>query len=100
MIYRKNYTEIPGWLNRHTTPMPDKKCVISIITLDVSGEHEDICERKPFVKEEYSNENMPAEGYLGTATIIAGKYVGIGFHAWEQNNSEFVYYQILKNNYN
>jgi hypothetical protein len=35
------------------------------------------------------------EGYLGTAKVIKGRYVGIGFHAWEQNNSEFIWYAVV-----
>lgn len=43
-----------------------------------------------FDKSNYSKENMPSKGYLGTAKIDEGMYKGVGFHAWEQNNSEFI----------
>jgi len=38
---------------------------------------------------------MAGEGYLGTVKVIEGRYVGIGFHAWEQNNSEFIWYAVV-----
>ena len=38
---------------------------------------------------------MPCEGYLGTAKVIEGRYTGIGFHAWEQNDSEFIFHKKL-----
>ena len=81
--------------NRHLDGLPTEKVNMKIVTNDVGGEYIALCEWKPFNKEDYSKENMPGEGYLGTVTIIEEEYNGIGFHAWEQNNSEFVYYSIV-----
>ena len=85
-----------GWYNRHLTALPNKECVINIIHKDIDGEHEHLCEWKPFNKSEYTSANMPGEGYLGTATVIKPPFEGIGFHAWEQNNSQFIYYKIIE----
>ena len=77
-----------GFVNRHTNGLPDKITTMRVVTKDVDGEHIYLCEWKP---SQYSKEN---DGYLGTAKVIEGRYTGIGFHAWEQNNSEFVWYAI------
>lgn len=50
----------------------------------------------PFDRKQYTEINMPHEWYLGTAKAIEGMYTGVGFHAWNQNDSEFVYYKIIK----
>ena len=81
-----------GFVNRHTHGLPDKITTLRI----VDGENVYLCEWKPFDKNHYSKENMPAEGYLGTAEVIEGGFKGIGFHAWEQNNSEFVWYTVAQ----
>jgi hypothetical protein len=86
-----NTTQRPGYKNRHTEPLPNTKEIIKIITNDISGEHIDICEWHPHIKNE-NETNKPGKGYLGTART----FTGIGFHAWQQNDSEFVYYKILK----
>ena len=78
------------------TALPNKECIINIIHKDIDGEHEHLCEWKPFNKSEYTSANMPGEGYLGTATVIKPPFEGIGFHAWEQNNSQFIYYKIIE----
>ena len=39
--------------------------------------------------------DIPGVGYLGTARVISGKHKDIGFHAWEQNDYEFVYYSLF-----
>ena len=41
-------------------------------------------------------ESQADDGYLGTATTI-NRHYQIGFHAWEQNDSEFRYFCIPTN---
>jgi hypothetical protein len=91
----KNLEQREGFVNRNTNGLPDKITTMRVVTKDVDGEHIYLCEWKPFDKSQYSKENMPADGYLGTVNVIEGRYTGIGFHAWEQNNSEFVWYAIV-----
>lgn len=91
----KNSEQREGFLNRHTNGLPDKSCAMRVITKDVDGEHIYLCEWEPFDKSQYNESNMTSEGYLGTVRVIEGKYKGIGFHAWEQNNSEFVWYAVV-----
>jgi hypothetical protein len=91
----KNLEQREGFVNRHTNGLPKEKCAMKVITKDVDGEHIYLCEWKPFDKNQYSKENMPDDGYLGTVKVIQGRYTGIGFHAWEQNNSEFVWYSVV-----
>ena len=86
-----------GFLNRHEKAMPKKNTVVKIVTKDIDGEHIYTCEWRPFNKVNYLVENMPSKGYLGTAKVIEGEFSGIGFHAWKQNNSEFVLYSIVNN---
>lgn len=47
----------------------------------------------PFNPKNYTEVNMPSEGYLGTFRDNVTKH---GFHAWEQNQSEFIYYEVLE----
>jgi hypothetical protein len=83
------------FINRHTHGLPKEKCTIEIITGYTNNEAIYLCEWLPFDKSENTETSMPAEGYLGTAKVIGGNYDGIGFHAWEQNNSEFVWYVLV-----
>ncbi len=85
-----------GYLNRHLVPLPTKVCTIKIIVKDYSGEHATLCEWKPFEAQIYNGSEFPADGYLGTAKELQGVFSGIGHHAWEQNDSEFIYYKIVK----
>lgn len=91
----KNLEKKDNFKNRHIDGLPTEKVNMKVVTNDVDGEHIMLCEWKPFNKDEYSKTNMPADGYLGTARVIQKQLYGIGFHAWEQNNSEFVYYSIV-----
>ena len=84
-----------GYKNRHIDGLPTEKVSMKVVTNDVEGEHIMLCSWKPFNEEEYTKNKIPADGYLGTATVIEGQFNGIGFHAWEQNNSEFVYYSVV-----
>ena len=91
----KNLEQREGFLNRHTNRLPDKPSKMRVVTKNADGERIYLCEWDPFDKSQYSKENIPSDGYLGTAKVIEGKYTGIGFHAWEQNNSEFVWYAVV-----
>lgn len=91
---KKNLAKREGWKNRHAERLPNQKEVINITVKDIDGEHNFLCDWDPFDKGRYNDKNMPSQGYLGTATVIDGKSKGIGFHAWEQNNSEFVYWNV------
>lgn len=53
---------------------------------------------KPFKKEDCSEYMYPSNGYLGSVIvpIVENSIFTIGFHAWEQNDSEFVYYKIIE----
>lgn len=91
----KNLEQREGWINRNIDGLPKEKSTIKIINKDVDGEHIHVCEWKPFDKSEYRENDMPGTGYLGTARVIQEPHMGIGFHAWDQNNSEFIYYKIV-----
>ena len=91
----KNSQQREGFINRHINGLPDYKCTMRVVTNDVDGEHIYLCEWKPFDKSQYTQINMPVKGYLGTASVIEGSYKGIGFHAWEQNNNEFIWYAVI-----
>lgn len=91
----KNLEQREGFVNRNTNGLPDKTTTIRVVIKDVDGEHIYLCEWKPFDKIQYSKENMPTDGFLGSAKVIEGRYTGIGFNAWEQNNSEFVWYAVV-----
>lgn len=91
----KNLSKRTGFENRHITALPNKITDITIVINDVSGEHLVRCKWHPFNKSKYSNECMPSDGYLGTARGVNLMFNGLGFHAWEQNNSEFIYYSII-----
>lgn len=91
----KNLEQRDGFLNRHTNGLPEKTTTMKVVIKDVDGEHIYLCVWNPFDKSKYSKNNMPTNGYLGTAKIIYGIYTGIGFNAWEQNNSEFVWYAVI-----
>jgi hypothetical protein len=90
-----NKTQREGFLNRHTEGLPEKSVPMRVVTNDFFGEMVFLCEWKPFNRNNYSKENMPADGYLGTVKVTEEKFKGIGFHAWKTSNSEFVYYQLV-----
>lgn len=86
----------PGYLNRHTDGLPSEPCTMKVINYDVDGEAEYLCSWQPFHESQRSPSYSPYEGYLGSARIVAGRYAGIGFNVWQQNDSEFVYYAIVQ----
>lgn len=96
----KNLDPKEGWLNRHIDGLPDKDVKMEIIHHSMNEDDICLCNWHPFKKENYRESDMPGEGYLGTVRLIESqkdgkRYTGIGFHAWGQNNSEFVYYRII-----
>lgn len=94
----KNIEQKEGWINRNTDGLPKESAIMRIISTSEESVH--LCEWTPFDKTKYTEKNMPGEGYLGTCRVISEPFKGIGFHAWEQNDYEFIYYQKLtKKNY-
>jgi hypothetical protein len=89
----KNTEQLQGFLNRHEVGMPTEKCRISVVTKASGFEPVELCDWEPFDESEHTKKDMPASGYLGTAYTVNGQF-RLGFHAWEQNNSEFIYYSI------
>lgn len=88
-----------GWKNRKVESLPTKKVTVIEIIMNKSGEeHFYLCEWFPFDKSEYTEQAMPSKGYLGTARVIEGEHKGIGFNAWKENNSEFIYYKLQDKN--
>lgn len=81
--------------NRLTEPLPDNRCYIRIIKPDADGHTVFLCDWIPFNPINYNKKDMPAQGFLGTAHVIDGPHKGIGFNVWQQNDQEFVYYQIV-----
>lgn len=90
-----NLSKRRGFKNRHIDGVPKHQCKMKVITNDVNGENVFLCEWNPFDKSKFNEYNMPGKGYLGTVKIIEGTYKGLGFHAWKQNNSEFIWYSEL-----
>lgn len=92
----KNLANRKGFINRHIEGMPKQRCKVKVVTNDVDRENIFICEWEPLDKS-MRGEDYAQKGYLGTVKIIEGRYKGIGFHAWEHSNSEFVWYAVLDN---
>ena len=84
------------YLNRKETPLPKERALIRILHNDViMGMLEHVCEWLPHHPESWPHDRpKPDNGYIGTAKVIMGRYKGIGLHAWEQNDSEFIYYEL------
>ena len=88
----KNFDEKKGFKNRHSNKLPSEKKIIEIL---IDNEIK-LCWWCPFDKNDYDKDNMPSKGYLGTARVINDQkslYKSIGYHAWEQNDYEFIYYR-------
>jgi hypothetical protein len=83
-----------GFVNRHKHPLPKEKCFMDIMIVISGGYKILLCEWEPFDKSNYTKTNMPADGYLGSAKIAELECYGHKFHAWKQNDSEFVWYNI------
>lgn len=95
-MQKLNLNPRKGFINRHVSGMPAQEETIVLVAVDVDGEHSYVCKWFPFDKDDYTKDNMPADGYLGTATVIEGDYRGISFHAWRQSDNEFTHYKINK----
>jgi hypothetical protein len=97
----KDLTIKEGWLNRHIVPLPEAPAKIifydNFCRAEEGEEQEVLCEWHPHDVFDSARRcgKQPAEGYLGTARKLNSPYKGIGFHAWEQNNSEFVHYKLI-----
>lgn len=95
----KNLEVREGYLNRHIDGLPGVMCNMEVIVRDVDGEHVHVCRWEPYDRSKELvttiSYNKPAEGYLGCVRVIEGRFEGIGFNVWAQNNSEFVYYKVL-----
>ena len=92
----KNESEIEGYKNRHISPIPDKECFIEAL---ISYHDTDIivyCKWQPLDKSRYNKNTMPPEGYLGTAKVVRGLMLSSEYHVWEQNNRDFIYYNIIE----
>ena len=92
----KNTKPKNGFYNRHTDGLPLVQCEINVlISRSNTGDQIYLCEWQPFDPKKYEKNDLPATGYVGCAYVISGKHAGIGFNAWAQNNSEFVYFSIV-----
>lgn len=90
--YNENLSQRVGFVNRHTNGLPTERCIMTIIINDNDGEHIHLCEWHHYEKTKYP-EGHKSKGYLGTAKCINS---AMAFHAWEENDSEFVFYSIIK----
>jgi len=91
-----NVIDKSDYRNRKTKALPTiKKKIEIIISSKIHGDEIFRCNWVPFHADNHPVNYKPGKGYLGTAKIASGKYEGIGFHAWEQNDSEFIYYKVL-----
>ena len=79
------------WLNRKEVPLPKESCIIWIKSKDEIF----LCRWFPYNPNDYFG-TQPHEGYMGCARVIDGRYTGIGFNVWNQNNSEFVEYKLIE----
>lgn len=84
----KNLIEKQGFLNRHLSDLPKQKVKVKILI----GNTIRFCEWFPFNESDCHQIEKPHDGYLGTAKCME---TGIGFNAWAQNNSEFIYYYVV-----
>lgn len=86
-----------GMINRHLEHLPKNKCKINIYHDDGTQKRLLLCEWIPFDVDNYKEGFSADTGYIGTARVIQKEWHGIGFHAWRNNNDEFIYYNIIHN---
>ncbi len=92
--HEKNMQDMEGYLNRHKDGLPKEKCLIVIHHKSINDPVEKrLCVWHPFNPDDYEPFYMPAKGFLGHATDVVKE---IGFNVWEQNDSEFVFYKLVK----
>jgi hypothetical protein len=91
----KNLNKRLGYKNRHLDDLPEDKAIVYVIINDAGEDEERImlCQWFAYNREDYVGRLTPDVGYLGHMIVVEEEYNGIGFNAWEQTNSEFVYYQ-------
>jgi len=94
----KNLEKREGYLNRHLNPLPvDNIYPIEFISNNLEGEHIYKGLWYPALADKYDEENKPIKNYLGyVKTKEPHNSCDISFYVWEQNDSQFVYYKILK----
>lgn len=87
------------YLNRQETPLPQQDCIITILYNSFDGHQEIDCVWCPYDEQAVpAHVTKPSDDYLGTAYTIVNPT--IGFHAWRCNDSEFLYYKIIKSSIN
>ena len=86
-----------NFISRDKEPLPNEECTIKVMVFTGGEEDGKVykCKWKPFNPDNYPSHKLPTEGYLGTAVVIEGDSEGVGFHCWEQNNDEFLYYCLV-----
>ncbi len=87
-----------GMKNRHTDGMPSIITNMMVVVEDADGERIHLCEWKPYNEEAYAGRLKPHEGYLGTAKVVGEPYNGVEFDVWQQNNNQFIWYSVVKDN--
>lgn len=75
--------------------MPDNVCKMEIVVTELGKDRKVKVEWHPFEKANYNEGKMPSTGYLGTAYETTERGIKIGYHAWRQNDSEFIYFKII-----
>ena len=93
----KNLEQRKGFINRHVDGLPKEATIIHVVGKDVYGDSSTIylCQWKPNTRAYDYNNNVLPNGYLGTATVIDGRYKGKEFNAYMQNNSDFIHYSLV-----
>lgn len=77
----KTLEQKSGWNNRHIDPLPEYPCNIKFLE---KNNTENLGHWSPEIK---------IAGLVGTVRLVGGPFKGIGFHAWEGHDSEFVYWK-------
>ena len=92
MIQNKDTRE--GFLNRFTTPLPERSCDIILPILTDTGEVLIECIWLPFADYNFSESGRPAKHYIGTAKVVNGPLSGNGYNAWSNTVNDFIFYQL------
>ena len=83
------------WSNRKEIPLPKESVLIWIRKTKKDEVNIFLCRWYPYNPNDYFG-TKPHEGYMGCARVIDGRYTGIGFNVWNQNNSEFIEYKLIE----
>ena len=88
--------------DRRIIPLPLENCRLRIVIKDWKDNKQEYMEIvgnwEPY-NGKYStkiNDTLPNKGYLGTLYHLTENNIKIGYNAWQQNSSEFIFYKILK----